>query len=80
MNWTYRAAASLVATTLWLQPTAEQRIDAAIDSVKSQVPGLALVSAVVKFFSRGEVVGVTDIQRVVSAANDVGERHSTTST
>ncbi len=43
MNGIYQAAAaSLALTTLWLQPTAEQRIDAAIDGVTSQVPGLAL--------------------------------------
>ena len=43
MNGIYRAAAaSLAVSTLWLQPTAEQRIDAAIDGVKSQVPGLAM--------------------------------------
>ena len=33
---------------------------------------------VAKLFARGEVIGVTDVQGVVCAAKDGGERHSTT--
>lgn len=61
MNWRYLAAVTTVGTALWGQAAIELRIDAAIDSIKSQVPGLTLAVMNAGRVAYVKAVGTTSI-------------------